>query len=356
MSTEVIDYLLKDKRDHREEFMITLFEKCNLTCAFCWQDHDSEEGLDTVRDKVQALVKAATKSPKSGMLFNLMGGEMFADSIFTDKMYDDYVYLITETYHQVKQLGKTADFTCCTNLIYSNIEKVKQFLDDVKSHGIDIGLSVSYDFTGRFNVGDREVFVKNLEFFKQSVINIGVVLTSPNIAALLKNNDETFKHLYDSGFHIFFDYYSPEKNAAVMAPSDALLLEAFYFLIDNYPNTQPVKNWITQTSNQMTCKSSRVLLPSGEMVQCGSLPDTKTIKFFKKPTEMSNSSMESAFMEQMGCLTCEYFTRCSLGCFLQHYFKGRNELDQCVYKLTFDKITKDEVREEIYQRMLSKQK
>lgn len=356
MEPNVIDFLLEEKRDRREEFMITLFEKCNLACAFCWQDHDNREGLDTIRDKVDSLVKAAKNSPKTGMLFNLMGGEMFADDIFTDKMFADYVFLITETYQQVKALGKTADFTCCTNLIYSNVEKVQQFLDEIKSNGIKIGLSISYDFTGRFNPNDLKVFMKNTEFFKKEVINIGIVLTAPNIIALLKNNDEAFKCLYNSGFHIFFDYYSPEKNAAVMTPSDALLLEAFYFLIDNYPNTQPVKNWITQTNNQLTCKSSKVLLPSGEMVQCGKLPDEKTIKFFKKPNQMSNTAMEESFMEQMGCLTCEYFTRCSLGCFLQHYFKGRDELNECVYKLMFDKITKNQVVEEIYQRMASRQK
>jgi radical SAM protein with 4Fe4S-binding SPASM domain len=345
------EYLLKNKRDHREEFMATLFEKCNLACAFCWQNHDSTEGLNAVRSKVASLVNGAKASKKSVMLFNLMGGELFADEVFTDAMYDDYVYLITETNRQVNELGKTCEFTCCTNLIFSRPERAQRLLDDLHERGINIKFTTSFDFTGRFNPQNLAVFRKNVEYFKRDVLNISVVLTKPNIDEMLKDKDEDFKYFYNIGYKIFFDYYSPERNAAVMVPSDALLLEAFYFLIDNYPNTDPVNSWINNRNNGLTCKTSRMILPSGEIALCEKVPSQSVIKFFKDPKDMSNAKMEMSFMEQMGCLSCEYFNRCSLGCFLQHYFKARDELPECVFKLTYDKITKNQVREDIYERL-----
>jgi radical SAM protein with 4Fe4S-binding SPASM domain len=348
---QITDYLLKGKRDPREEFMATLFEKCNLSCAFCWQNHDSTEGLNTVRSKVASLVKGAKASSKNVMLYNLMGGELFADEVFTDEMYQDYVYLITETDRQVRELGKTSEFTCCTNLVFSRPERVKKLLEELQNKGITVKITTSYDFTGRFNSQTLAVFRENVDYFKQDVLNIGLVLTAPNINEMLKDNDEDFKYFYNSGYKMFFDYYSPERNAATMTPSDALLLEAFYFLIDSYPNTYPVHDWIHNHNNGLSCKSSRMILPSGEITQCEKVPDKQVIKFFKNPKDMSNTAMETSFMEKMGCVTCEYFNRCSLGCFLQHYFKARDELPECVFKLTYDKITKNIVREDIYERL-----
>ena len=343
MNEEMINHILNSKRDHREEFMVTLFEKCNLTCSFCWQNHDDTTGLNAIRSKVDSLVAGAVQSPNDTMLYNLMGGELFADDVFTDEMYDDYVYLITTVDARVRNLGKTCEFTCCTNLVFTQPERVKKLLEDLQQRGIKIMFTTSYDFTGRFNKHTIETFKKNVEFFKQDVINISIVLTAPNIQEMLKDRDDTFKEMYAAGYKIFFDYYSPENNAEVMTPSDKQLLEALYFLIDKYPNTYPVHDWLHNHSNGLSCKSSRIIAPSGDILKCGSVPGTNVIKFFKNPKDLTNSSMEASFVEQMGCLTCEYFSRCSLGCFLQHYFKARDELPECVFKLMYDKITKNKL-------------
>lgn len=342
------DFLLRDKRDNYEEYMVTLFEKCNLACSFCWQNHDDITGLDNVPSKAQSLITGAAKSTREKIVFNLMGGELFADDVFTDKMYQDYVELITTTHNAVHKTSKKAAFTFCTNMVWSRPERVQALINELQSQGIDIKLTTSFDFTGRFNAQNIEVFKQNLAFFQKDVVNISIVLTAPNINEMLKDRDENFKLLYKQGYKLFFDYYSPERNALVMTPSDKLLLKAFYFLIDNYPNTEPVQGWIKNHVGKLTCKSSKMVLPSGELAQCGKLPNKETIIMFKKPSDMSNATMELSFMDKMGCMTCEYFTRCSLGCFLQHYFKGRDELDECVFKLTYDKIVKNQVRDDIY--------
>lgn len=333
--------MLKSKRDTRAEFMITLFEKCNLSCAFCWQDHNSIEGLNTVRSKVQVLVAAARNNPNPVMLFNLMGGELFADDIFDDALYADYLYLITETNKQIIELGKSCEFTCCTNLIFDNVDKVQQLLLDLRLAGVKIKFTTSFDFTGRFNQANKRTFMRNVKSFKQDIVNLSVVLTAPNIAGILRDTDEEFKELYAAGYKIYMDHYSPEHNAKVMTPSDKQLYEVFCFLIDAYPNTYPVNDWITNHTNGLSCKSSLMVLPSGQIKSCSAVPDAHTITFFKNPDRLDNSSMEMSFMQQMGCTSCEYFGRCSLGCFMLHYFKARDELNECVYKMVFDKITND---------------
>lgn len=42
------DLLLNSKRDPEQEYTIHLFEYCNLSCSFCWQDHDSLVGVDDI--------------------------------------------------------------------------------------------------------------------------------------------------------------------------------------------------------------------------------------------------------------------------------------------------------------------
>ncbi len=68
------------------------------------------------------------------------------------------------------------------------------------------------------------------------------------------------------------------------------------------------------------------------------------IKDFKTPvTEEStqdNTVMEHNFLMENYCLTCEYFQRCGLGCFLHSDYTKRIELNDCVFKMVFDYITK----------------
>jgi radical SAM protein with 4Fe4S-binding SPASM domain len=80
------------------------------------------------------------------------------------------------------------------------------------------------------------------------------------------------------------------------------------------------------------------------MCNCGNLvQDEQVIKFYKTELKpMDNSQIENNFLEKYDCASCEYLDRCSLGCFMNHDYKFREELDECVYKLTHRYI--DDVR------------
>ena len=47
---EFLNQILKDKVTDAAEVEIHFFEYCNLACAFCGQDHDSQVGMNTILD------------------------------------------------------------------------------------------------------------------------------------------------------------------------------------------------------------------------------------------------------------------------------------------------------------------
>jgi len=349
---EATKAILESKRFGREEFFVNLFEYCNLACPFCWQDHDDKTGIDRIIPNAKTLIDTLERRQIKSFDCNVMGGELFCDEI-PDEVFDDYREFARIINNYAKPRG--IDFTIgwVTNLIYTDNDRVISLIDDLREE-MDCNMTTSYDFSGRFNKETMQLWLDNLSYYDDYIRTIGIVLTRPNIKALLKDNDGVFQYLYEH-YDLYFDYYSPEKNAKIMAPSDTELLEAFYFLIDNYPKVGPVRDWIERENNDMTCRSSNILLPTGETGKCRKLVASDAYGDFKSNiTEdalQDNSNMEHKFLMENYCLTCEYFQRCGLGCFLHSDYTKRVELDDCVFKITFDYITKgikrDEHRQEV---------
>jgi hypothetical protein len=77
-------------------------------------------------------------------------------------------------------------------------------------------------------------------------------------------------------------------------------------------------------------------MPDGTRCQCGNLvQDEHSIKMYKSKIEIrDNTAIELAFLEKYNCASCEYHARCSMGFFMQHDYKFREVLDECVYKKT----------------------
>ena len=76
------DFIIERKRDTEQEYTIHLFEYCNLRCSFCWQDHENEIGIDTVIEKLIPIEKFLQSETRHSVIFNVMGGEIFASKIF----------------------------------------------------------------------------------------------------------------------------------------------------------------------------------------------------------------------------------------------------------------------------------
>lgn len=349
------DIALSRKRDDEQEYTLHLFEKCNLSCGFCWQDHKAFEGVDTVRDKIVPVKELLDKETKKKVTFNVMGGEVFDDSIFDDKLFDDYVYLSKEISDYAASKGMEATINFVSNLVTERPDRIVKLINTLNSLGVRNTLVTSYDSRGRFNKEQFKIFKSNVELLEQYIASVSMLLTKPVIKQIMERQDPYFQWLYDNGFEIYFDYYTPtveNKNPAseseavvstVIAPSDLDLLKVFYFFVDNYPKVQPIKTWIENGTNSLSCRRSKLVLADGTKCLCGNLQlkDEQSVRFYNakiKPDD--NSEIETNFLERWDCLSCEYFERCQLGCFMQHDYAARGQMVECPFKLTFDKITK----------------
>lgn len=338
------EFIIERKRDIEQEYTLHLFEYCNLRCSFCWQDHENKVGIDTVTSKLEPIEKFLQTESRQSVIFNAMGGEIFAPEIFDNELLQAYKDLVCG----IKKLGvkynKKVKINWVTNLVTNKIALIESLMAFCERVEVEANLVTSYDPRGRFNVNDFLLFKKNMEYFGKRVSCISMLLNSPNIDYILKDKDPYFKKLYDEGYYIYFDYYMPDESAEFQAPTDQQLRDVFKHFIDNYPNVHPISDWINNDKNYASCRTSKLVLADGTMCQCGNLvQDEKVIKFYSSKIEkMDNSAIEDRFLEKYDCASCEYLDRCSFGCFMQHDYKFREELDECVYKLTHRYI--DDVR------------
>lgn len=330
------EFALRSKRDKQQEYTVHLFEFCNLSCSFCWQDHDNIVGIDTVLDKLIPIEKFLQKERNPRAVFNIMGGEIFADQIYDDSLNNDYIALAKGIVELGEKYDVDVGINWVTNLVTSKRSHIEFLLEETQKLGVTSSLFTSYDPAGRFNKSNFEIFKENLYYFKHQLDGIGILLTRPNILHWLRGGDEFLRQAYDDGFYIYADYYMPDSSAMFQAPSDVDMYNIFKFFIDKYPNIDPIASWIKREKNYVSCRSSKLILEDGTMCMCGNLvqgPNDK--KMYKTNIKsMDNSEIEHKFLEKYNCLACEYFDRCTLGCFMQHDYKHREEeLDECVYKL-----------------------
>lgn len=342
--------LLEAKRDPEQEYTIHLFEYCNLTCAFCWQDHDSEIGIDTILSKLDPVDKFLSKEARSTVVFNLMGGEVFAPSVFTSEVLQAYKDLSTGIKDLCLKYNKHMKINWVSNLVTDKLDYIDDLMQHCQDAGIESNLVTSYDPRGRFNKKTFETFKANMTYFGDRVKCISVLLSKPNVQHMMKYDDPYFKELYDSGKYMYFDYYMPDHSAEHQFVSDTLLYDFFIFLIEKYPNADPVKSWIENNFNYISCRTSKLILSDGTMCLCGNLVmnDAKSApKYASQLQKKDNTGIEEKFVNKYNCFSCEYFKRCGMGCFMRHDYKFMEELDECVYKLTHRYIDDVRVRRSI---------
>lgn len=340
MST-LIDLLLEKKRDRTQEISVYFFENCNLRCAFCWQDHESSVGLDTVKQKVDTIEKYLQEETRSAVNLAMMGGELFADKIFDQQLLNDFKY-VTDC---VKTLGikynKTVSIGWVTNLVTTKLGMIKELLAHGRDQGMKIELATSYDFAGRFNINQFLQFKNNVEVMWDDINTFSLTMTRANCEYFLKKKDPYFDYLYNKGAYFYFDYYMPDQAADYQCPTDRQLLDVFKKGIEQYPNIDPWRSWIENPTNTASCRSSRMVNPDNSRSNCGAMilsqgPQVADRIYAVKLHNKSNAVIEDNFLQKYNCIECEYVERCSFGCFMQHSStKFIEDLDDCVYRKTF---------------------
>lgn len=340
MST-LIDLLLEKKRDKTQEISIYFFENCNLRCAFCWQDHETMVGLDTVREKVSSIEEYFKEEKRSAVSFAMMGGELFADKIFDDKLLSDFKYVTDRIKDLSIKYNKQVTISWVTNLVTTKLDMIRDLVKHGRKLGMKVEVSTSYDFAGRFNINQFLMFKTNVELMWDEIRTFSLTLTKANCKYFLEKKDPYFDYLYNKGAYFYFDYYMPDQSADKQCPSDTMLFEVFKKGIVEYPRIDPWSSWINNNENYASCRSSRMINPDNSRSNCGAMVIAQneqaadkiyTIKLHNK----SNANIENLFLEKYNCIGCEYLERCSFGCFMQHAStKFVEDLDDCVYRKTY---------------------
>lgn len=332
-----LQMVLKDKAPDSSEIEHHLFEKCNLNCSFCGQDHDSEVGMDSIIDKALQTVDFMTKSPLKKHTINVMGGEIFNDLIEwgTIAKYFQF-YEIIRKYCEDTNTEFRINFV--TNLIFQkNVEMVDWLMS--KTDPKHVMLSTSYDFAGRgLDINRSIVFKKNIQHYKDRIGVVGFVLTKPSIRKLLSGKDKFFKEVLYAQFPLYFDWYVPEKAAAKMLPSEQEMLDALLFVAEHYPNIEPVKSMLENDTNKMTCYSMNktTILPDGKEVTCRYL-NYEEKDFLTEIDYSTNDGIIQSHLDRHDCLSCKWFQRCQFRCFVQADWAELERLPDCFIKTFFDK-------------------
>lgn len=336
-----LNTLLEKKTTQSTEVELHLFEFCNLNCSFCGQDHNSKVGMNNIREKTEQVIRFIESSPLDKHTINIMGGEIFNDEIPLS-LFDDYLFFYNRINDYCNECSKEVRFNWVTNLIFRDrIEAVQGLFSRMGSNAF---ISTSYDFSGRgLNINRSLQFKHNLKLFSSKVGVVGFVLTKPSIKKLLRDEDKYFKEVLYPNYHLYFDYYVPEKAADKMLPTEQDMLDAFNFMAEHYPNIDPVKQMLENDKNEMTCFSlnKKTILQDGGEVVCRYL-QYKEDDFLTPIDFNNNENIIESHLERNNCLTCPYFDRCQFRCFVQADWKDLVRLPdgKCFIKEFFKRNVK----------------
>lgn len=342
---EVTKEILECKRPSIAEIELTLFENCNIVCDFCFHDKKSEVGMTDVEifGKLEIIENfMAERQGSVDMLqVNIVGGELFQDR-YLEHLAPTFIELGDRLYDLSQKYGYP-DFRIVwvSNFLFVKRDLVKHIIDSLRIAGVDNHLIVSYDFDGR-PISNN--YRKNIEWFgPEYIISVNLVGTVESIAGFMKDDDDYFKWLYET-FHVYFDDFIPDKGTDAMLPPDSMVYEWYKFIADKYPKIHPVADLIENETNEMHCLSLNkiTIFPDNRTSNCRWHRYDQN-DFNTEFDIHDNAGMMQSYMDEQGCLTCEYFQRCGLRCFTQSDWRGRvkDMVDpKCPIKAFFNYTTK----------------
>jgi sulfatase maturation enzyme AslB (radical SAM superfamily) len=337
---ETTKALLESKRPDICEIELTLFENCNIVCHFCFHDKKSPVGLtrEEMFSKLPIIEQFLKKQSGRVQLaqINLVGGELLQDR-WMERLCTDYFDLLIKAKKSFDQYSLPMKVVIVSNFLFKKKEIVKELIDKLRASGIDSHLIVSYDFEGRPTSG---AYLENISYFgPEYICSVNLVGTKGSIKKFIQNDDVYFKHLYKH-FNIYFDDFIPDAGADTSIPSDREFFEWYSFIAKNYPKIQPVAELIENKTNKMHCLSLNkiTIFPDNRTSNCR-WHRYKQSDFGTKLNMHDNAGMMQSFIDQNGCLSCEYFKRCGFRCFTQWDWKNRQrDMDICPMKAFFNEL------------------
>ena len=320
------------------EICLILFDRCNLGCSFCFQEHTSIKTPEEIKDLYISLIpqleEALKKKPWiKHLIFRIWGGEVFMDSL-DDKYLEAYEYLQTKIIEWAKLNGYTTEFGYSSNLVFNKTDRIQDFLKRTNSI-----INTSYDPVERFRIKEQEdLWWANLKIFNPSVISI--TLTKPNIKKYLET--DILKQLKD--YTLYPEYYIYNKNWEKYAPSTEDLFYFYkYYYEHNLTNIPEINNLINsyQNPNGRYCICSNscsfinnkltfsCLIRSGTLDMLSDYGMTLEECMSDKCTEIQYNIATS----NMGCKLCKHYSYCRLPCMASQLHKDRKNKGCFIAKL-----------------------
>lgn len=326
------------------EMSISLFDRCNLNCKFCFEKHDKGIDAKYIDDLPNLLVEKfqnVIKEYKNIKVLNLRiwGGELFFDalddSIF--QMYFDFVdktnLLFASQFNDIK-----LRYSWLSNGVFTKYDRVEKLLKH--SSGV---ISFSYDPIDRFsNQAQKEMMLNSYDHFnKLGLVNvISITLTKQTVKAYVSGSTDIDK-FKDS--YIDINFYSPNNGWEELLLSADDLYVFFKWAIQNNLTNCGVIASLIDTANGKTvrrycdCKTSMQIAYGMSTVDCairGSCMKLEDFygKYASCLDDQNNNEIKAALgIKKMHCLECQYFNNCQMPCWITVIFKGY-KYEYCPYE------------------------
>lgn len=325
--------VIKSKVIDHSEIVVNFFDYCNMRCSFCPQDHDSKEGVsrESILAKVPFILDYVESNPSKQFLLHLMGGELFQDDLIDDNFLEYFSEFI-ELLERDKRKDVKLSYNFITNLVFTKTHDVKNFCD---KH--DLKIAISYDPVARFTVPQLAQFKLNVEEFKDDIRMFSCVMTKQNMKAIIQG-DPYFTYLYNN-FDCHWDHLLVgDERLDKMMPKESDVFAFYTHLVDHYPKCVNILQFTDKKhkANKMGCTRGN----SFTIFADNSIPrgcSGSVVLKNNKSEDLWSTKIIDNFLQENECLTCEYYQRCSLTCFVHNdYDKLVKDVQGCVYKKVFE--------------------
>lgn len=320
--------------DH-SEIVVNFFDYCNMKCSFCPQDHSDKQGTtkEEILSKTKYILDYVNENQKTKSFFlHLMGGELFQDDLIDDGIlnhFDDFIDILEKN----KRHNSELSYNFITNLIFDNTTEVLKFL---KKNNLKI--NISYDPTGRFNKEQFIKFKNNVEIFKSHINLFSCVMTQKSMEKIIEG-DDYFDYLYKH-FDCHWDHLLVgDEKIGSMLPTEKEITDFYIHLVKHYPDVINVRQFFEKNKDQkMSCtRGNSLTIFSDNSIPLG-CSGSVILKNSNTSDNWSNKIVHN-FLEENMCLSCEYYSRCNLTCFIHNDYKNLVKNPQgCPYKLVFEYV------------------
>lgn len=336
---------------NRFGFDCLLFERCNMNCSFCLEDHsNSEIDLEWIRNMPQKLLERFKEEDLPDIhkiTFRYWGGELFFDEL-PDSLFLEYRELINKVNELFNKEFPDIELShsWVSNGVYKNIDRVIELLKDTGSQ-----LSISYDPVGRYQKSWQESFaLRNIAKFHSEglLAEISITLTKPNIEAYISGKSCLRNLVFCKKFDI--NYYIPNKNWQELLPSDEDLFNFFKWVVDGrlfciIDVSRVLRSILYPTANiEKVCNCDHHISAckgclTYNCVTSSTVFPNKDFYGNKEITEKNVAKVKQQLgLMKRGCMFCKYSNICPKCCYTSILYKDY-KVTECPFKKLYEYIS-----------------